>query len=176
MTIFTERLIIRHPETSDAATLNSSIIESINELRKYMPWVNEIPSILDTQNNIENAIKLIEKNEDIRFLIFSKNNDFIGSSGLHRINWRIKKAEIGYWIKTSQSGNGLMTEAVNAIMNYGINQLSLKRIEIICSGSNIKSRRIPERLGFTLEGTLKNHRINNDGTIDDTVYYAKVAE
>jgi RimJ/RimL family protein N-acetyltransferase len=67
-----------------------------------------------------------------------------------------------------------VTEAVNAIMNYGINELGLKRIEIICSGSNIKSRRIPERLGFTLEGILKNHRINNDGTIDDTVYYAKV--
>jgi len=175
MTLFTERLIIRHPKISDAAILNSSIIESIRELRKYMSWANEIPTLSDTRNNIENAIRLIEANEDIRFLIFSKNNnDFIGSSGLHKIDWRIKKAEIGYWIKTSKSGNGFMTEAVNAIMNYGINELGLRRIEIINSGSNIKSRRIPERLDFTLEGILKNHRINNDGTIDDTVYYAKV--
>ena len=176
MAILTERLIIRHPKISDAAALNSSIIESINELRKYMPWVNQVPSVLDTQNNIENAIKLIDANQDIRFLIFSKNNDFVGSSGLHRIDWQIKKAEIGYWIKTSQSGHGLMTEAVNAIANYGINELGLRRIEIICSGSNTQSRRIPEKLGFTLEGILKNHRINNDGTIDDTIYYAKVVQ
>lgn len=176
MNLLTERLIIRHPKISDTAVLNASIIESINELRKYMPWVNQVPSILDTQHNIENAIKLIEANQDIRFLIFSKNNDFVGSSGLHRIDWQIKKAEIGYWIKTSQSGQGLMTEAIDAITNYGINELGLRRIEIICSGSNIKSRRIPERLGFTLEGILKNHRINNDETIDDTVYYAKIVQ
>jgi ribosomal-protein-serine acetyltransferase len=174
MTIFTERLIIRHPKISDAVALNSAIIESIRELKKYLAWANKIPSTSDTQNNIENAIRLIETNADVRFLIFSKDNDFIGSSGLHKIDWQIKKAEIGYWIRTTKSGNGFMTEAVNAIANYGINELGLQRIEIVCSGSNTKSRRIPEKLGFTLEGILKKHRINGDGTIDDTVYYAKV--
>lgn len=172
--ILTERLIIRHPTIADVAALNSSIIESISELRKYMAWANRPPSLSDTQNNIENAMMLIKANQDLRFLIFSTDNDFIGSSGLHKIDWQIRKAEIGYWVRTSKSGNGYITEAVGAITNYGISELGLKRIEIICSGSNLKSRRIPEKLGFTLEGILKNHRINNDGSIDDTVYYAKV--
>lgn len=174
MIISTERLMIRTPEPSDAVAVNSAIIESMPELRKYMPWANEAPSIVDTRNNIESAIKLIETNQDIRLLIFSKDGDFIGSSGLHRIDWQIKKAEIGYWVRTSRSGNGYVTEAVAAITDYGMNVLGLRRIEIKCSGSNTKSRRIAERLGFTLEGVLKNHRINSDGTIDDTIYYAKV--
>lgn len=173
--IFTERLIIRYPTLADADVLNASIIESLPELRKYMSWANHIPPMSETRNNLESALLLISTKQDLRFLIFSKDNDFIGSSGLHKIDWQIKKAEIGYWIRTSKSGCGLMTEAVNAITNYGINELGLKRIEIVCSGSNAKSRRIPERLGYTLEGVLKNHRINNDGSIDDTVYYAKLS-
>lgn len=172
--ILTERLIIRHPTIADAAVLNSSIVESLPELQKYMSWANHVPSLSETQNNIEGAILLIQANQDLRFLIFSKDEDFVGASGLHKIDWQIRKAEIGYWIRTSKSGNGLMTEAINAITNYGIHELGLKRIEIVCSGSNLKSRRIPEKLGYALEGILKNHRINNDGSIDDTVYYAKV--
>ena len=174
MTISTERLTIRHPKISDSLALNSAIVESISELRKYMSWANEIPTISDTEKNIENAIKLIESNIDIQFLIFTKDNDLIGSSGLHEINWQVKKAEIGYWVRTTKTGNGYITEALNAITSYGINELGLKRIEIMCSGSNTKSRRIPEKLGFTLEGILKRHRINSDGTFDDTVFYAKV--
>ena len=174
MILTTERLIIRPPQRSDAVALNAAILESMVELRKYMIWANQIPSLADTQNNIENAIQLIKANMDIRFLIFSKDNAFVGASGLHKIDWQIKKAEIGYWIRTSMSGKGLMTEAVEAIANYGFNELGLRRIEIIVSGSNSKSKHIPERLGFTLEGRLRNHRINNDGTIDDTLYYAKV--
>ncbi len=67
-----------------------------------------------------------------------------------------------------------MTEAVNALTQYAFKQLGMKRIAISCRIDNIRSKKIPERLGFVLEGTLRNNRrkpLTNE--ISDTLIYAK---
>lgn len=174
MIIETQRLIIRIPNLEDAEVINAGIIESIDELKYFLPWAQNKPSLEETRNNLVDALKQIESKKDIRLLIFHKNGEFIGSSGLHKIDWRIPKAEIGYWIRTSKTGNGYAKEAVDAITNHGINIMGIKRLEIIVSDSNKKSWQIPEKLGYLLEGILRKHRINPDGSIDNTRYYAKV--
>ena len=122
------------------------------------------------------AIKMTGEKKDIRLLIFSHNGDFIGSSGLHKNDWRIPKAEIGYWIRTRKSGKGYATEAVRAISDYALHRLRFRRIEILISGSNKRSLGVVERLRFPLEGVLKMERVNPDGTVDDTHIYARIAQ
>jgi ribosomal-protein-serine acetyltransferase len=76
---------------------------------------------------------------------------------------------------TRFGGNGYMTEAVQGISDYAFNELKARRIEIRCDTLNLKSRAIPERLCYTLEGTLRNEDISADGTrLKDTFIYAKV--
>jgi ribosomal-protein-serine acetyltransferase len=66
-------------------------------------------------------------------------------------------------------------EAVQGISTFAFNELEARRIEIRCDSKNEKSRKIPERLGFTLEGILKNDAISVDGKgLRDTCIYAKV--
>ena len=66
-----------------------------------------------------------------------------------------------------------MTEAINAIARYAFLELKSKRIEIRCDIANVRSKKIPERLGFHLEATLKNNRINpQTKVISDTLVYA----
>ncbi|WP_255266623.1 GNAT family N-acetyltransferase [Bacillus cereus] len=89
-------------------------------------------------------------------------NDFIGTASLYGINWKISKCEIGYWINTQFSGNGYMTEAVSELTNLGFQLLKFRRIEIRCESNNIKSRTIPEKLGFELEGILSNEDLSVD--------------
>jgi ribosomal-protein-serine acetyltransferase len=94
---------------------------------------------------------------------------------LQNTNWHVPKFEIGYWIDTRYSGNGYMTEAVQGITSFAFNELKARRVEIRCDSRNVKSRAIPERLGFTLEGVLKNDDISVDGNgLRDTCVYAKV--
>ena len=67
-----------------------------------------------------------------------------------------------------------MTEATEAITNFAFTELNAKRVEIRCDTRNTKSRAIPERLGFTLEGILKNDSLSADSKeLRDTCIFAK---
>lgn len=68
-----------------------------------------------------------------------------------------------------------MTEAVSELTNLGLQLLKFRRIEIRCESTNTKSRTIPEKLGFELEGILRNEDLSADGKeLTDTCIYAKV--
>lgn len=100
-------------------------------------------------------------------------SQLVGSSGLHRINWDVRAFEIGYWIRTSRAGQGLMTEAVNGITRFAIDHLDANRIEIRCSSLNLSSSRLAERAGFTLEGVLRCARKDKLGNLSHTRIYSK---
>jgi RimJ/RimL family protein N-acetyltransferase len=62
--------------------------------------------------------------------------------------WTIDRAELSYWIALPFTGNGFATEAARAVLNFGFNQLSLRKIIIAHTAENIKSQNICEKLGF----------------------------
>lgn len=127
------------------------------------------------RGNIRIARLKFLQRSDLRLQLINKQTgEFIGGSGLHRIDWESKKFEIGYWIRTSYSGKGLMTEAVEGITNFATSVLQANRIEIRCDSTNTRSARIAERLGFTLEGILRSETCNVTGELRDTMVFAKV--
>ncbi|OGT25226.1 MAG: hypothetical protein A3I77_05225 [Gammaproteobacteria bacterium RIFCSPLOWO2_02_FULL_42_14] len=179
MPITTDRLIIRPPIPSDAKALNNAISESVIELRRYMDWALSGQTLKESEEYVLLAIhNWIEKKNDEPYLplfIFDKyTNELIGNAGFHHYNWAIPSIETGYWIRTSRSGQGFMTEAINAHTQYAFKQLKVKRISISCNADNIQSKKIPERLNYAFEGRLKNHRRRPDtNELGDTLIYAK---
>ncbi|MEH6940017.1 GNAT family N-acetyltransferase [Bacillus sp. JJ664] len=175
--IETERLILRAPlQTGEGNVVNQAIKDSISELKQWLSLFQSIPTVEETEILLRNAHIDFLKRESFRYLIYLKGtNDFIGTASLHGINWNISKCEIGYWINTKFSGNGYMTEAVSELTNLGFQLLKFRRIEIRCESKNTKSRTIPEKLGFELEGILRNDDLSADGNkLTDTCIYAKV--
>jgi RimJ/RimL family protein N-acetyltransferase len=171
----TKRLLIRMPRPGDGKAVYDAIMASINELKHWMPFAQKEQSEQDVELNIRSSYISFLKREDLRLLVFLKETgEFVASSGLHRINWSIPKFEIGYWIDSRFSGKGYMTEAVKGISDFAFQELNAQRLEIRCDASNYKSRAIPERLGFSLEGILKNHDLSADtNELRDTCIYAK---
>ncbi len=170
--IVTDRLIIRGPRLEDAALINPAIVESINELRPWMPWAQPTPSLDDTISNTRRAVGRFITREDLRLHIFLKDGTFVASSGLHRIKWDIPKFEIGYWCRTGLCGKGYTTEAVRAIAEMAFEKLKANRVEIICDNRNERSWRVAERAGFPLEGILRNECLDHNGKLRDTRIYA----
>ena len=171
----TERLILRAPRRSgDGSIVNEAINDSINELKVWLPFAQKASTVEETEVNLRVAHINFLKRESLRYLIFHKRtNDFIGITSFEGINWDIPKCHIGYWINTKFSGNGYMLEAIKGLTELGLNQIKFKRIEIKCESTNIKSRSIPEKLGYELEGTLKNDDLSADGNkLTDTCIYA----
>jgi len=67
-----------------------------------------------------------------------------------------------------------MTEAINALTQYAFSQMKVKRIAITCDADNVQSQKIPLRLGYVLEATLKSNRLKPvTAEIGDTLVYAR---
>jgi RimJ/RimL family protein N-acetyltransferase len=173
---YTERLMIRMPKPGDGKVVSEAVNASIEELKPWMKWAQNEQTEYDSEIGIREAHVKFLRRENLRFLVFLKESgQFIATSSLHNIDWDVRKFEIGYWIDTRYSGKGYMTEAVQGIGNFAFSQLHARRLEIRCDTKNIKSKLIPERLQFELEGIIKNEDVSVDGSeLRDTYIFAKI--
>ncbi|MCR6109707.1 GNAT family N-acetyltransferase [Bacillus sp. A301a_S52] len=172
-----DRLIIRLPQYGDGQAVHEAIAAS-DELKKWLPFANKEQTPEEVEINVREAHINFLKREDLRLHIFEKETgQFIGCSGLHRIDWEVPKVEIGYWLDSRYTGKGYMTEAVERITQFAFQELKAKRVEIRCDVKNEKSRAVPERLNFELEGIIRNDEWSMDGeNLRDTCLFAKVSE
>ena len=99
-----------------------------------------------------------------------------GQVGFNVFDWPNSKTEIGYWLGASFQGRGIMTRACRALLDHAFRELRFNRVEIKCAVGNLKSRAIPERLGFTEEGTLRQAERLHDRYVDLVVYGMLAAE
>jgi RimJ/RimL family protein N-acetyltransferase len=99
-----------------------------------------------------------------------KDGTAIGGVGLNRGDARYRRAEMGYWIRSDQAGQGFMTEAASAVASFGFDVAGLHRIELHAAPANIPSIRVAEKLGFQHEGLLRDGVDSVDGWQDVYVY------
>jgi [ribosomal protein S5]-alanine N-acetyltransferase len=111
------------------------------------------------------------------FLLEDKaSGKIIGRCGLHNWNPDHHRAEIGYVMEDEAYKNqGLMGEAVEAIIDYGFKQLNLHRIEALVGKENIPSLRLMEKNNFIREGILREH-FYVAGTFEDSIMFSKLRE
>jgi len=171
----TERLFLRPPRPGDGSMVNEAIAESIEELKIWMPWARTMPTREETETWCRQAHVKFLSREQFPWLCFLKENGkFIGAPGIPRLNWAVPKFEIGYWVRTSCVGSGYISEATAKLTEFAFDVLKGRRVEICMDDLNTKSWRIAERLGFELEGILRNEVRDNAGKLRRTRVYAKV--
>jgi RimJ/RimL family protein N-acetyltransferase len=161
----------------DADAVWEAIEESRTRLREWLPWVNRIRTLDDERRAIARMRAQWTIREALTFGIFDRTSRrYLGSSGLVRINWALRAFEIGYWIRTSAEGRGYITEAVQLLTVLAFDRLGAHRVEIHAHPRNVRSWRVPERLGFILEGTLRRSRPDVEGKPSDRRMYALIRE
>jgi ribosomal-protein-alanine N-acetyltransferase len=105
-------------------------------------------------------------------LIEKETGEAIGDCGYHTWSPPHLRAEIGYGLHSDNyKGKGLMTEALKSVLGYGFNQMGLHRIEAMAAPYNTASVRLLQNMGFTFEGTLRQH-YNVNGNMEDSVMYS----
>src|SRR5688500_18444253 len=101
----TERLFLRGPRVGDGAMINAAIVESANELAAYMTWANPTPDVDNTEQWVRRALSKFYSREQFDYLMFLKDGDtYVGTCGIPRLDWKVPKGEIGYWLRTSHCG------------------------------------------------------------------------
>lgn len=172
-----ERMLLRAPRAGDGAAIYEATVESLAELRPWMPWVHDELSVDVSEKSVRRSMAQWILREDMRFSMHDKRTGrFIGGTGLHRPSWNDRRFEIGYWIRTSEANKGYVTEAVRALTDWTFEKLSAQRIEIRMDARNERSWRVAERSGYALECVLVKDRKALDGAQSDTRIYARTAQ
>jgi RimJ/RimL family protein N-acetyltransferase len=94
----------------------------------------------------------------------------VGTCTLGGIDWENRRAEIGFALARAAWGQGLMPDALTALLDHAFDGLRLHRIEADVDPRNGSSLRLLERLGFRREGYLRE-RYLKDGEIQDSVIF-----
>ena len=91
---------------------------------------------------------------------------------INGINPKSKVSSISYWIGEKFWRKGYMTEAIKLILNYSFKKKKLNRIYAQINGDNIASQKLLEKIGFKLEGKLRDHIYNRfTKKLEDKYFY-----
>ncbi len=149
--------------------LNRLTVQNLAHLRPWMPWADKTMSLDDTRAFVQGALYQYAGNNGFQAGIWFKG-ELAGAIGFLYFNWSSRKTEIGYWLGESFQGGGIMTRACAAMIDYAFVERGLNRVEIRCAAGNTKSRAIPQRLGFTEEGIVRQAEWLHDHFADNVVY------
>jgi RimJ/RimL family protein N-acetyltransferase len=177
--IETERLVLRMPRRGDGPMVNEAIRVSLAELGPWLPWAGAMPTVEESEAHCRRQQARFMLREDFVLLIFARAGDggegeLLGGTGLHRIDWPLRRFEIGYWRKTGCAGRGIVTEAVKGLARMAFDVLGARRVEIRMDDNNVRSWKLAERAGFTHEALLRFDAVNPAGEPRSTRVYARV--
>lgn len=115
------------------------------------------------------------RQREIRWGIVRHDDDrIIGSCGFHHFDEGYYegyyRAETGYILNRADWGQGIMAEALSAVLTYGFSEMELHRIEAVIDDANTRSKNLLLKLGFQYEGNLRQ-RFPFRGGFEDEYYY-----
>jgi RimJ/RimL family protein N-acetyltransferase len=175
----TARTVIRAYQPDDAETLYQTVAASREHIARWLPWAPQHASVEHSRALIARFQEQWEQREDFTYGVFAReasdaSGALLGGLGLHPHAWDVPYFEIGYWLVAEAEGHGYMTEAASALVDYTLGELGARRVEIRCNARNTRSAAVARRLGFQQEGLLHNHMRLSDGTLRDTLIFARV--
>lgn len=156
---YTPRVVLRALNPKDARELLAIVVASRAELGRFMTWPREMMDLEHARRFIALGREGWLTERTARFgMMHRMNGELLGTVELDNIDFRKSQGELGYWIRTDRAGMGYTTEAARVVLHYAFGTLALNKVRADVAVGNVSSARVLEKLGFTLEGTLREDR------------------
>lgn len=170
-TLLTPRLTLRPVRMSDAEDMYEYSRDP--EVARHVLW-DAHTSIHQTRNYIRFLIRQYRNASPGTFAIALRDSGkVIGTIGFMWVQTDNRSAEVGYSLSRQYWNQGYMSEALQAIVDFGFDRLNLNRIEAQHECDNPASGHVMQHAGMRREGTLRQ-RIFNKGRYVDVDLYAIV--
>jgi RimJ/RimL family protein N-acetyltransferase len=167
------RLLLRPYRPEDADQVFAAVDESRPHLRPWMAWVDGHLSVDDSWDWCARCAATWLLRTELTVGVFAATSGrHLGCVSLHDPDWDLRAFRIGYWLCASAVGQGFATEAVSMLVDLAVGSLAARRVELRCDARNGPSRRVAERVGFVLEGQLRNAFLAPDGQPADELVFA----
>jgi RimJ/RimL family protein N-acetyltransferase len=124
-----------------------------------------------TREDGEAYLSMIAHDNPTTVFAIEVNGEAVGSIGIFpQSDIHEKNAEMGYWLAEEYFGQGIMTKAIQEIVEYGFQTFDIIHIFARPFSTNLNSQRVLEKAGFTLEARLKKALFKNGEFMDELIY------
>lgn len=144
-------------------------------LREWLPWVDTTTSVEVEREFLATVVEPANDAGTGLHVTIRDRGGFAGFAGLRLFGPR-RAAEVGYWLAEAAVGRGLMVRSVAWLVDLALGPLEMHRVEILAAVGNRRSRAIPERLGFHLEGIRREGEELARGFVDLAMYAVLASE
>jgi RimJ/RimL family protein N-acetyltransferase len=163
-------ITLRPYAVADALDLFEAVHESLDELMPWMPWCHPNYSLVDSRIWLEEQVKAFEARTEFQFAIISPDGRYLGACGVSQISTLNRRANVGYWVRSSAAGHGVATAAVQLAYQWAMENTNLIRLEILIAVENRASLRVAEKVGALREGTLRKRLLLHDEAHDAVMF------
>ena len=153
----------------NASELFSLVDNNRDQLSQWLPFGPKIKEVKDAESYIRSRLRLCSEEDSIKCGIWL-DKKLVGLIGINGVDRDSLKCEIGYWLNSEYEGQGIMTKVLQNLIKHIFEKLQFNRIEIWTSSSNNKSSNLAKKLGFVVEGTLKQREKLNNQLLDMEIY------
>lgn len=162
----TENIKLKSASLDSVPDIFNTLNAERDYLRTWLPFVDKTLKEEDTLAFIQQALS----QENTPFCIYYRNK-FAGLVGFNNMDTINKKIEIGYWLSPHYEGKGIITMSVKELLMYAFTELDMNKVLIKAGTENHKSRKVAQRLDFTLEGIEREGELLVDGQFTDLALY-----
>ena len=148
-------ITIRPYQLSDAEALVEAARESTREIFPWLPWCHPEFSRKDAEEFLRAQVEAWASRREFEFCVVNADGRLVGGCALNQIHWGHRFGNVGYWVRTSDTGRGIATEAARQVIEFARAETDLVRLEIVAAVGNHASARVARKVGATLEGILR---------------------
>lgn len=171
-----EKVVVRPYRESDAQALQEAVAESREHIRPWLPFADAHQTVEESLDWIikQKAQWLLRENMNLGVWEIGGEGRYVGGTGIHPHEWKIRSFEIGYWARKSAEGKGYITESARLVTEFVLNELKANRVMIRCDERNTRSAAVARRLGYVFEGALRNDALAFDGSVRTTLIFSRI--
>lgn len=166
-----QSLTLRFPEPDDAELILEGVRESIEELHRWMAWCHLDFSIDDARHWISAQSDARASQSAFEFLVLDPDGRLVGVCGINQIDMTRRSANFGYWVRSSETGRGIATQAAKQVGSWVFANTDVERLEIVAASGNTASQAVAIKAGATREGVLRSKLLIH-GLVHDAVVFS----
>lgn len=170
MTTSLPEVLLRVYRSDDAQALYTAACESREDVFRWLGWCHPNYSLAEAREWVASREHAFKEGIEYSFAIVDPAGRYLGGLGLNMINRLHQFANLGYWVRSSETGRGVAPAAIRRAAAFAFEKTTLVRLEIVCAVGNVRSQRAAERAGAFREGVLRDRLLLHHVPIDAVMY------
>lgn len=164
-------LALRPPRSEDAPALTAAVRESLAELQPWLEWATQAYDEASALRWLEFVQLARERAAAFHFAITdAASGEYIGNCGLDGLNPKQRSCNLGYWVRTTRTGQGIASRAARLAARFAFESLGLLRVEIVIANANQASQRAAQKAGARYEGLRSAGLVVRTQVYDAAIY------